>query len=246
MHGLGEVHITKGTGGNVRLLSVPEHKTVGSMSLASPSWTEQRICQRVRTLSPIRFEWLTAIGKFLRARGMTRDISGTGVYSYAEYPLPVGLDVSFDLLFPAELAGREPVMFHCQGRVLRNEQFHMRFGVALAISRHHLIDTAQFYRRSHKRVVPRSPVIACYAGSQAAVRNVSTIGAFIEDRHPLPVERKIRLRMQPEGQKAAIDVEEAIVRRVEPDIGMGVEFVVVTVDSRRQLKELARSGAGSE
>jgi len=215
------------------------------MSLPSPLWIEQRLSQRVRTLSPIRFEWLTSSGELLRARGMTRDISGIGVYSYCEYPLSVGLEVSFDLLFPAELAGREPVMFHCRGRVLRSEQFQTRFGVALSITSHHLIDTAQFYRRSRKRVVPTSPVIAHYAGSQAAVRDLSVIGAFIEDHHPLPLERKIQLRMQLEGSRADIDVEEAIVRRVEPDIGMGVEFVILAVDSRRQLQELARMGASS-
>ena len=210
------------------------------MSLPSPSWIERRLTQRVRTLSPIRFEWLTHSGEFLRARGMTRDISGTGVYSYSEYPLPAGLEVAFDLLFPAELVGREPVMFHCQGRVLRNEKFHSRFGVAISIMSHHLIDTAKFYRRSHERVVPASPVIAQYAGSRATVHDLSEIGAFIEDPHPLPPGHKIRLRMQMEGYKAEIEVGETVVRRVAPDTGMGVEFVILPVDSRRQLREFVR------
>jgi len=171
---------------------------------------------------------------------MTRDISGTGLYSYSEYPLSVGLEAAFDLLFPAELAGREPVMFHCQGRVLRSEQFHSRIGVALSITSHHLIDTAKFYRRSYERVVPLLPMIAHYAGSQSEVRDLSMTGAFIEDHHPLPVDRKIGLGLHIESHRGEIEVEEAVVRRVTPATGMGVEFVALTVDSRRRLREFLR------
>lgn len=216
-----------------------------TLSLPSPSWIERRVGHRVATLSPIRFEWLTAGGDLFRARGMTRDISSTDVYSYTECPLSVGLEVAFDILFPAELVGREPVMFHCQGRVLRSENFQGRFGAAISIESHHLIDTAKFYRRANMRFVPASSVIAQYDGSRAAVRDLSPIGAFIEDRHPPPVGRKIELRFQGQEWNGDIDVE-AIVRRVEPDTGMGVEFVVLTIDAARQLRELVRNGTSSE
>ncbi|OFV94265.1 MAG: hypothetical protein A3F68_08670 [Acidobacteria bacterium RIFCSPLOWO2_12_FULL_54_10] len=196
-------------------------------------------------MSPIRFEWLTAGGDLFRARGMTRDISNGGVFSYVEHPLSAGLEVTFDVLFPAELVGREAVMLRCRGRVLRSEKFHNRFGVAVSMEGLHLIDTAKFYRRASLRVVPASTVIAECAGLHAAVRDLSPIGAFVEDRDPQPLGRRIELHLQTREWKGEIEMD-AIVRRVEPETGMGVEFVVITRDAQRQLRELVRNGATAE
>ncbi|MBI3894983.1 MAG: PilZ domain-containing protein [Acidobacteria bacterium] len=207
------------------------------MSLPSPFWTERRDEHRVSGAIPIRFEWLTVGGELLRARGVTRDISDRGMYCYIEHPLAVGLQVGFDILYPAEPAGRESLMFRCQGWVLRCERLRNRFGVAVAIQFHQVLDTTNLYRRSYDRILLPSPVVAAYAGLHAVVRNLSRIGAFIEDHHPLPVGQKMELRLQAQEWKGEIVVQ-AIVRRVEPGVGMGVEFVALTSDADNQLREL--------
>ena len=212
------------------------------MSLPSPFWAERRGELRVPAAIPIRFEWLTVGGELLRARGVMRDLSDRGVYCYIEHPLTVGLQVGFDILNPAELTGREPVMFRCRGRVLRCERLRNRFGVAVSIQSHQAVDTTKLYRRAYDRIFPPSPVVATYAGLHSVVRGLSRVGAFIEDHHPLPVGYKIELRLQAQEWSGEIIVQ-VIVRRVEPDTGMGVEFVALTGDADRQLRELIEKTA---
>src|SRR5207244_844265 len=108
-----------------------------------------------------RIEWLTSEGDLLSTRGMTRDISSVGVYCYIDHPLATGLEVEFDVLFPAELTGAEPLMFRCRGRVLRTETLRKGFGIPVSIQSRHLIEAGELYRRCYNRVVP-FPLVAEY------------------------------------------------------------------------------------
>ena len=69
--------------------------------------------------------------------------------------------------------------------------------------------------------------------------------SIVAARNPPPVGRKIELHLWTQEWKGQIYVE-AIVRRVVPDTGMGVEFVVLSNDANRQLRELVRSVASAE
>ncbi|MBI4459404.1 MAG: PilZ domain-containing protein [Acidobacteria bacterium] len=194
---------------------------------------------------PIRFEWLTVGGELLRARGATRDISDHSMYCYIEHPLSAGLHVGFDILHPKELGGGEPVMFGCRGHVLRCERLGNRLGVAVSIESHELIPSSKLFRRSDRRIFPSLPVVAAYAGLHSRVRDICRLGAFIEDLHPFPVGHKIELRFQADHLKLEI-VAQAIVRRVEPDRGMGVEIVAITSEADRQLREFLDRNQSSE
>jgi len=211
------------------------------MSLPAKSWHDQRGSQRVALSSPIRVEWLTAGGDLLSTRGMTRDISSAGIYCYIEHPLATGLDVEFDIPFPAELTGAEPLMFRCRGQVLRTERLRNGFGIPVLIQSRHLIEAGELHRRGYVRV--HSPVVAEYSGLRATVRDLSLSGAFIEDYDPLPVGREIEPHLKDQDLRGEI-IAQAVVRRIEPHVGMAVEFVALFADAERRLREfLARRTA---
>src|SRR5688572_24345072 len=141
------------------------------MALPPQAPNERRRSPRIPTLSPIRFEWESPGGEILRARGLTRNISQNGVYSYIEHPLQVGLELDFVVAFPPEPdSSSKSVMYRCHGTVLECERFQSRFGVAIAIQERHHIETVGFHQRSSSRLVPPSTVLAGIAGQQAEVR----------------------------------------------------------------------------
>jgi len=185
---------------------------------------------------PIRFEWQTVGGDILCARGITRDVSARGVYSFIEHALTVGMQVRFDVLRPSEKAGEPPAVYRCGGRVLRSERRGSRFGIAASIQLHHFIDSSSPHRRTHQRIVPATPVIARYGRLSAVVRDISHIGAFIEDHHPLPVGSRVELHLQGKGAEAS--VVQAVVRRVEESVGMGLEFVALSSKADEDLRLL--------
>jgi hypothetical protein len=185
-------------------------------------------------------------GELLRCRGLTRDVSWKGVYSYVEQPLAVGLEVEADIIFPVELTDADPLLFRCRCQVVRSERFHSRYGVAVSLQNHHLIEAAKFYRRASLRVVPPPVVIAKYGGMDASIRDLSQLGAFIIDHQPLPLTHKFELRLQVEEWWKGDIVIEALVRRVEPQVGMGVEFVAVSEDNNRRLRDLVAKCAKSQ
>jgi hypothetical protein len=68
------------------------------------------------------------------------------------------------------------------------------------------------------------------------VRDLSLSGAFIEDARPLRPGRIIRLRIT-DRQAPPLEMK-AMVRRVVPDQGMTVEFVEMSDETRRRLREI--------
>ncbi len=90
-------------------------------------------------------------------------------------------------------------------------------------------------RRAQPRIVPSKEVRVDYPDIRPRVRNISLSGAFIEDPRPIPRGRVLQLALHT-GDKAPIAVK-AMVRRIEPDVGMGVEFIEMSSDDRKRLRE---------
>jgi hypothetical protein len=199
---------------------------------------ERRSTRRVPTVLPICFEWHYDESELRRTRGTTRDISNRGVYSFIERALTPGLPVEFEVVFPAEVTASEPLKLRCAGRILRTEALGRRFGAATSIDSYEVIDVGETLadsdRRAHLRIVPPEAIVAEYPGLRSVIRDVSPTGAFVEDDRPFPVGRVIDLRLRGEGLEAPIEVK-AVVRRIEPQIGMAVEFVALSKQARERL-----------
>ncbi len=202
---------------------------------------EKRGEKRLGVGVPIVIEWRTEGGAIRRTRGLTRDISQRGLYCFLESPVPSGLPVEFDVVFPTELTAAAPLALHCQGKALRSDVQDRRFGLAASIEAHQPLETApaglQPERRIRQRVRPGSALLVEYPGLRALIRDLSTTGAFIEDERPLPVGRLLDLHLCGDGIDPPIELR-AIVRRVEPHIGMAVEFVAMTEDAENRLQQL--------
>ena len=199
---------------------------------------ERRRSPRVPTVLPILFEWRVNETDICRARGVTKDVSRLGVYCYVENSLSAGLSVAFEVVFPRELTATDPMKLWCQGQVLRSEIQDRRFGLVATIESHEILDAGdsnpESDRRGHLRVIPPEAIVAEYPGLRSVIRNLSPTGAFVEDNRPFPVGHLIDLRLRGESLSEPIHVR-AIVRRVEPQIGMAVEFVALAESNRAVL-----------
>lgn len=87
-------------------------------------------------------------------------------------------------------------------------------------------------RRSHPRIQPHRPVVACLFSTAkwrdnpyyiGRVHNFSIAGAFIESARPVIPGQRLPIRFLLGGDKT-FEIK-AIVRRVEPLRGAGVEFL---------------------
>ncbi len=207
---------------------------------------ERRQTPRMGSTLPISMEWRSENGQICRARGSTRDVCRQGVYCFLEQPLPVGLPVGFDVVFPGEFTAGAPLKLRCNGRILRSESLGRRFGVAASIEAHQVLETTDVRteadRRAYTRILPRSAIVVEYPGLRSVIRDLSVTGAFIEDERPLPVGRQFDLRLSTDGSGGEIVVK-AIVRRVEPQMGMAVEFVALSQEAHQQLQEIVEGGA---
>jgi len=217
-------------------------------SLVKSVEADRRKGQRLDATHPIVLEWQAGAGDLHRARGTTRDIALGGVYCYVERPLASGEPVEFDMVLPGELGGGSPRKLRCSGRVLRSEKAPERggYGVAVTIETSRVlavleptIDIAS--QRVYARIIPPASLQAEYPGMRSAVRDLSLAGAFIEDERPLPIGRIFRLRLASPTLNAEMDVD-AVVRRVEPHIGMAVEFVALSKEAKKTLEELVQQG----
>jgi hypothetical protein len=208
---------------------------------------ERRGEPRFDAAHPIIIEWQTREGELHRARGTTRNIALGGVYCVLERPLPVGHPVEFNLVFPAGLSGKNPVKLRCGGKVLRTEKSgHEHYGAAVSIESTDVVETLDASadpgaHRLYARIIPPGTLQAEYPGMVSVVRDVSQAGAFIEDERPLPVGRLFRLRLSSERLGKEIELA-AIVRRVEPHVGMAVEFVSLTPEAKTALEEVVQQG----
>lgn len=90
-------------------------------------------------------------------------------------------------------------------------------------------------RCAQPRIIPAKAVQVEYPDFRPRVRNLSLSGAFIEDPRPVGRGRVIQLVFQI-GDGKPIQAK-AMVRRVEPEVGMGVEFIEMSPGDRSRLRE---------
>ncbi|MBI4462229.1 MAG: PilZ domain-containing protein [Acidobacteria bacterium] len=91
--------------------------------------------------------------------------------------------------------------------------------------------------RAYPRVVPKKTVFVEYPNYLARVRNLSLVGAFIEDTRPFPPGQTVEFSLWLDDQEA-VPVR-AQVRRVERD-GMGVEFLRLLPPYGERLRNFVR------
>jgi c-di-GMP-binding flagellar brake protein YcgR len=207
---------------------------------------ERRRAPRVPTVLPILFEWRQNESDICHARGMTKDVSRLGIYCYLEQALSAGLQVAFEVVFPRELTATDPMKLWCQGQVLRSEMQDRRFGLVATIESHDILDAGDSIpesdRRGQLRIIPPEAIVAEYPGLRSVIRDLSPTGAFVEDNRPFPVGHLIDLRLRGESLSEPIHVR-AIVRRVEPQLGMAVEFVALSEATRSVLWRFIKQSA---
>jgi hypothetical protein len=93
-------------------------------------------------------------------------------------------------------------------------------------------------QRRYPRVVPpKSLVVAWQSGTHRAVSNLESIGMgglFVRTRHPVPLRSMVRVLLDLEfGEVRA----RAVVRRISPARGMGIEFIAMTQEDRARLNK---------
>ena len=91
-------------------------------------------------------------------------------------------------------------------------------------------------RREDLRKPPPKPLFVEYPDYTPRVRDLSVNGAFIEDSRPLRPGRIIRIHIT-DRESPPLEMK-AMVRRVIPDQGMTVEFVEMSNETRRRLRDL--------
>ena len=195
--------------------------------------------------APIRFECLTSGGEILRAHGVTRNVSSGGICFELEHPLAVGVEVEFNLQFPGEQSSSDGILtFRCQGRVLRIERLRSGYEIHVSIQSRKLLSGKQENHREHMRVTPRSPIVADCPGLHALVRDLSQSGAFLDGPYHLRPGQEIEPHLYSDEMRGEI-VPKAVIRRVEPHLGMAVDFVALSAGDDRRLRKLLQRTAGS-
>lgn len=210
---------------------------------------ERRAIRRAGTALSVCFEWETGEEDLRRTRGTTRDISRGGISAFVEDPLPPNMPMRFEVFFPGEQTAGSPLKLYCTGRILRVENHGRRFAVAALIENREVSEPDETgvepNRRSWKRLSPVPTVVADYPGLRSVVRDLSPSGAFIEDERPFPVGKRFQLRLRSEDTPGEIEVT-AVVRRVEPQVGMAVEFVGLSKSANRRLQDCLNNGWGGQ
>jgi hypothetical protein len=90
-------------------------------------------------------------------------------------------------------------------------------------------------RRYPRAVAPKTLRVAWESGTRRAVSYLESVGLgglFILTRQPVPIRSMVKLLMDvPLGEVRA----RAVVRRVTPARGMGIEFIAMTQEDRARL-----------
>ena len=96
-------------------------------------------------------------------------------------------------------------------------------------------DTEQ--RRYPRVAAPKSLMVAWQSGTRRAVSSLGSMalgGLFVLTRQPAPIRSMVKLLMDlPFGEVRA----RAVVRRVTPALGMGIEFIAMTQEDRARLNK---------
>ncbi len=190
--------------------------------------------RRVPAQLPISLQWKNGNGMIHRTRGVTRDLSKRGVYFHIEDQIPPGQDFDFVVVFPMEMTATLAVAMHCRAKAVRLDTQGRRVGVAAMIesrTTENLGDQSlESERRVRNRVRPPSIMQVDFPEVRSQIRDLSPTGAFIADERPFPVGRKLAMRFRLDGRGPMIEVQ-AVVRRVDPQIGMAVEFTELSEEA---------------
>jgi PilZ domain len=177
-----------------------------------------------------------------RTRGMTRDLSQRGVYCHVEDPVPPDQALEFDVVIPVEMTAGPAMALHCRAKVVRVDSQERRYGVAAAIEVRKPVtlgsQSLEPQRRVQPRIRPAKVTPVEFPSMRSEIRDLSPTGAFIADERPFPLGRKLSLRFRLDGNGPTIAVQ-AVVRRVDPQIGMAVEFTELSEETYRLLNEYA-------
>jgi PilZ domain len=196
----------------------------------------------VPTQLPISVQWKNGNGMIRRTRGVTRNLSQRGVYCHIEDAIPPEQEFDFVVVFPVEMTAATAIALHCRAKAVRLDTQDRRVGVAAVIeSRTPVTLTAQDLeneRRVRNRVRPASLMPVEFPEIRSQIRDLSPTGAFIADERPFPLGRKLSMRFRLDGQGPTLEVQ-AIVRRVDPQIGMAVEFTELSEEAATLLAQYA-------
>jgi hypothetical protein len=92
-------------------------------------------------------------------------------------------------------------------------------------------------RRYPRAVPPKGAVVAWQSGTRRAVSHLGSIalgGLFVLTRQPVPIRSTMKVLMDLQfGEVRA----RAVVRRVSPSRGMGIEFIAMTQEDRARLSK---------
>jgi c-di-GMP-binding flagellar brake protein YcgR len=209
--------------------------------MSTVSEAEKRNIRRVPTRLQVSLQWKNGDGKIKRTRGVTRDFSQRGVYCYVEDPIPAQHAVEFDVVIPVEMTAGSPLALHCSARTVRADTQERRFGIAATIESRQSIPLSgepgtEAERRIQRRVRPPVVIAVEFPSVNSQIRDLSPTGAFIADERPFPLGRKLTLRFRLDESGPTIEVH-AIVRRVDPQMGMAVEFIELTEEAAEILDQ---------
>jgi PilZ domain len=177
-----------------------------------------------------------------RTRGLTRDLSQRGVYCHVEDPIPLDQSLEFDVFIPVEMTAGSAMALHCRARIVRVDTKDRRYGIGASIESRKPVtlggQSLDPQRRIRRRVRPTKLTPVEFPSVSSEIRDLSPTGAFIADERPFPLGRKLDLRFRLDGTGPSIAVQ-AVVRRVDPQIGMAVEFTELSEETYHLLNEYA-------
>jgi PilZ domain-containing protein len=196
----------------------------------------------VPTQLPITLQWKNGNGMIHRTRGVTRDLSKRGVYCHVEDTMPPDQEFDFVVVFPVEMTAATAIALHCRAKAVRLDTKDRRVGVAAVIEARMPVSLSaqdlESERRVRNRVRPASAMPVEFPEVRSQIRDLSPTGAFIADERPFPLGRKLNMRFRLDGHGPVIEVQ-AIVRRVDPQIGMAVEFTELSEEAAALLVQYA-------
>jgi hypothetical protein len=88
-------------------------------------------------------------------------------------------------------------------------------------------------RRASQRLKAKSGSHIVYVEGSGAIRDLSLEGVFVLDSEPLPVGATINFSLRLTARDIAL---QGIVRRSVAEEGMGIEFMAMSPEARRQLR----------
>jgi PilZ domain len=195
---------------------------------------------------PISVQWNNGSGVIHRTRGVTRDLSQRGVYCHVEDAIPADQEFDFVVVFPVEMTAATAIALHCRARAVRLDSDNRRVGVAAVIESRTSVslraEDLEIERRVRNRVRPASIIPVDFPEVRSQIRDLSPTGAFIADERPFPLGRKLNMRFRLENRGPVLEVM-AIVRRVDPQIGMAVEFTELSEEAAALLAEYSSNNS---